>query len=177
MFGIQCKAISSSGAKTTSGNAENPCAAISDRSSDSLSSWSFSILIPSPSKILTTVVSPHLPSSNEAKRNNPGRLLGKVRIARKDPAAVLPGFDGISAQPTPNRNTADVSNDATAYGLTGNIHMARSGKRNISFAGHLASERFYLHHNFRGKNGTACRALDDLGDRSSVLQRTVCATC
>ena len=39
-------------------------------------------------------------------------FVGKVRIARKDPASMFPGAKGIAAEPAPQSGTADLRNQA-----------------------------------------------------------------
>ncbi len=105
------------------------------------------------------------------------RLFRKIRITRKYPTAILPRFDGIITHPTPNRGATYGSNDTITNSLTGNISMAQPRKRGVSLAWQLARKRFDFHYNLRGKKDAVCRALDDLGDRPSVHQRTVFAIC
>ena len=43
--------------------------------------------------------------------DRPG-FVGKVRIAREDPASMLPGAKGIAAEPAPQSGAADLGNQA-----------------------------------------------------------------
>ena len=111
------------------------------------------------------------------KIKHTGSFFGKIRITWEYPGAIMPGFDGIITQPTPDRSTADGGNNAIAYSFAGNISMAQSRKGNVSFTWQLTSKCFDFHYNFRGKNGADGRALDDPEDRPGVHQRTVFAIC
>jgi hypothetical protein len=51
----------------------------------------------------------------------PARLFGKLGITRENPAAVIPGTDGILVQPPPDRTAADGRNQASLTDLTGEI--------------------------------------------------------
>ena len=53
--------------------------------------------------------------------------------------------------------------------------MAKPRKRKSSFARQFTCKRLDLHHDFKGKNGSVSRALDDLEDRPSVVQKTAFA--
>lgn len=48
---------------------------------------------------------------------DPSRLGSKIRIVRKDPAAVLPRTNGVLMQPAPDRLAADGRHDAAAADL------------------------------------------------------------
>ena len=58
------------------------------------------------------------------KIQDPRCLFTKIRIARKNPASILPWFYGIGIEPSPNSRTTDGSNDAIFNDLPGNICVA-----------------------------------------------------
>ena len=47
------------------------------------------------------------------------RLEGKIRVAREDPGAMLPGTDGVFVQPSPNGAAADPGHQARPRDRTG----------------------------------------------------------
>ena len=53
----------------------------------------------------------------------------ELRIARKDPAAVLPGADSIFVQPTPDRAVTDARHQSRALSVTRHIRHAQPRQR------------------------------------------------
>jgi hypothetical protein len=106
---------------------------------------------------------------------NTAGLLRKIWIARKDPAAILLRIYGILAHPAPNLSATDGGYITVFISLAGIVSIAEPGKGEVIFARHLASPSVNLHDHFREKNDSVSRVLDDLGDRPSAPQRTVCA--
>jgi hypothetical protein len=54
------------------------------------------------------------------------RLDAEVRIARKDPGAVLPGANGVLVEPAPHRLVADRGHDAGALRLANDVGRAQT---------------------------------------------------
>ncbi len=78
-------------------------------------------------------------------------LDGKVRIARKNPAAVLPGPNGVLMKPAPDRRIADAGHQSRGHGMAGDLRHAPTRQRHLMLAGQLAGQGFNLHDDFWGK--------------------------
>ncbi len=115
-----------------------------------------------------------LPDALIKVKNTTG-LLGKVRIAWKNPAAILPGSNGVSIEPTPDCGSADGSHNALVHGFPGYVSMTETRKRQALFAWQFTGKGLDLHHDFRGKNDSVSRAVVDPEDRPGVVQKIVCA--
>ena len=104
------------------------------------------------------------------------RLFFQVGIPRKDPAPMLPRTNSILAEPPPDSGAADLSSNSTTYNLARYLGVTESRQWNAAFPGQLASERFYLHLNHRGKRRADARVLADLQVQPFAPQRNACAT-
>ena len=69
-----------------------------------------------------------LPAPFVQVQDTPGLGL-ELRIARKYPATMLPGADGIFMQPTPHGAVADACHQASALGVSRHIGHAESLQR------------------------------------------------
>jgi len=75
----------------------------------------------------------------------------EVRIARKDPAAVLPRPDRVLVQPTPDRAVADARHQARALSVARNVGHAEARQRQAEVGRQFASKRLDLHGQLRGE--------------------------
>src|SRR2546426_6927289 len=76
---------------------------------------------------------------------HPSGLAGKVRIARKNPAAVLPRTNGILVQPAPNRAATDAGDQACSAGVAGPLRRAPTGQWLLRGGGPITRPGFYVH--------------------------------
>jgi len=76
---------------------------------------------------------------------------GKVRIARKNPAAVLPRPDGVLVQPAPDGRIADAGHQSGLNGLAGDLGHTPARQWDLMLAGQLTGQGFNLHHHFWGE--------------------------
>ena len=79
------------------------------------------------------------------------RFGGKVRIARENPAAVLPGAKSVGVKPSPDGGVADAGHQTGLDGVAANLGRAPAGEGNLTQAGQFAGQGFNLHHNFWGE--------------------------
>src|SRR6266478_3208363 len=56
-------------------------------------------------------------------------FVGEIRIARKDPGAVLPGPNGVFVQPAPYRCVADARNDAAVLRFAHDVGATETRQR------------------------------------------------
>ena len=81
----------------------------------------------------------------QGRQVGPGPGLGlELRIARKDPAAVLPGADRVFVQPTPDGAVANARHQAAALRVSCHIGHAESRQRQAQGGGQLARKRLDL---------------------------------
>lgn len=91
-----------------------------------------------------------LPAPLVQVQDAPGLEL-ELRIARKDPAAVLPGADCIFVQPTPDRAVADARHQARALGVSRHIGHTESRQRQAQGGWKFARERLDLNRELWGE--------------------------
>src|SRR5260370_20118378 len=72
-------------------------------------------------------------------------FVGKVGIAREDPASMLPGAKGIAAEPAPQRSAADLGNQALRNYVLADLLDREAGQRKSEAGRELASPGLYLH--------------------------------
>lgn len=84
-----------------------------------------------------------LPNAFIEVENTPG-LDGKVRVARKDPAAMLPGTDRIFVEPAPNGAVADRCDNPSAARFSGNVSDTPAREWQVTPRGEFTSERLNL---------------------------------
>jgi hypothetical protein len=107
---------------------------------------------------------------------HPAGLLCEAGIAGEDPAAMLPGTDGIGRKPPPDGCIRDRSDDALLDGGSGEIWCVPAGQRHTALSGQLTRQRLNRHNNLRGGKPGAARSVVAPGDRPSAAGRSVCAT-
>jgi len=74
-----------------------------------------------------------------------------MRLTRKDPAAVLPGTDGILVQPTPDRAVADARHQARALCMLRHIRYAEPRQGQAQSGWQLARECLDLNRELWGE--------------------------
>jgi hypothetical protein len=89
---------------------------------------------------------------------DPAGLDGEGRVAGEDPAAVVPGADGVLMEPPPNRAARDSGNQTGIANPTGDVGSIPVGERNAVRSRQLAGERLNLSDQFWGKNPGTARA-------------------
>jgi hypothetical protein len=104
------------------------------------------------------------------------RLTFKLGVSRKNPAAMLPGSNGIFVQPAPDRTPAHRSHQAAVLRVTGKFPGTPAGERHAVIARGFTGHGFYGHDDLRGKKNLADLAEAVPPIPRCVLQKTVCAT-
>lgn len=99
----------------------------------------------------------------------------KARIAWPYPTAITPGANGIGAEPTPNRCSADGSNKSPLNSLLGNLGAGQTREGQSQVLWQLAGQRLDLHNDVRGKKRGVARALAAPGARPNVRRKSACA--
>jgi len=102
-------------------------------------------------------------------------LTGKLRITWKEPAAILPRFDGIFTQPSPDGDSTDTGNNALLYNETLKVLPTEPRDRNAQSRGKFACQRLNRHHDSGGKTGQAARIWNNLTTPPDVPRKTSCA--
>lgn len=91
-----------------------------------------------------------LPAALVQVQDAPGLGL-EVRIAREDPAAMLPRADRVLVQPTPYRAVTDTRHQARLPGMPRHVGHAESGQRQAQGGRQLAGQRLDLNREFWGE--------------------------
>src|SRR6188472_1448562 len=78
-------------------------------------------------------------------------LAGEVRIAWKDPTAVIPGPNGILVKPAPQRTTADRGDQAALLDMLNQITGAPAGQRPVVFRRQFTRQGLNLNDEIWGK--------------------------
>ena len=91
-----------------------------------------------------------LPASLVQVQDAPGLGL-EVRIARKDPAAVLPRPNGVFVQPAPDGAVADARDQARALGVSRHIGHAESRQGQAKVGRQFAGKRLDLNRELWGE--------------------------
>src|SRR3990172_880630 len=91
-----------------------------------------------------------LPTAGIEVENAP-RLYGKVPVAWKDPAPMLPGAKGIFAEPAPHRLVADGGRQSAAFDFAGNVAATVARQRQSACPGQFAGNGFNEHDHLWGE--------------------------
>ena len=97
-------------------------------------------------------------------------------IARKYPAAVLPGADGIFVEPAPDGAARQAGDQAALAGTASQFPAAPTRQRTVLGSGQFTSPRLALDDHLRGGEPAAARGADAPRDLPYVARRNVCAT-
>ena len=100
--------------------------------------------------VLVLAQRPALPAPLVQVQDAPGLGL-EVRIAREDPAAVLPRSDGVLVQPAPDRAVADSRDQARALSVSSHVGDAESRQRQAKVGRQFAGEGLDLNREFWGE--------------------------
>jgi hypothetical protein len=103
-------------------------------------------------------------------------FVGEIRIAGEDPVMVLPGAEGIGVQPTPDRSTADLWDDALRHYYLLDIGTGKSGERESQAMRKLTGDGFDVGGDAGGKTGQDARSEVAPPNRANVPRQIVCAT-
>ncbi len=104
---------------------------------------------------------------------DPARLGGEERIARKNPAPMLPGLDRILGKPAPDRAVADPGHQPGASDLRRHVGRAHPGERHPQVGGQLTRQGLDVDDEFRGerpaggRGGSAPQALPGVARRTA----------
>ena len=109
-------------------------------------------------------------------KHRPG-LLFKPRVPWEDPAAQLPGPNGILVEPPPDGGATDLGDDAPADSFGGDFRVGVARQWQAALARQLTGERLDLDDDVRGEKRTVVRVGHDPASRGHADQRTACATC
>lgn len=102
---------------------------------------------------------------------------GELRIARKDPAAVLPGTNGILVQPAPHGAVADGGHQARPTHFPCHIGGTPSRKGQSVFFGQLTDQGLNLNDDLRGGKPGGDPGEGVLPVLANAARRNVYATC
>src|SRR5262245_165429 len=108
---------------------------------------------------------------------DPAGLGGKLRIARKNPAAMSPSPQRIAAQPTPQGGAADLRNQSLSDNMSAEFRERQPGQGQSEKVRQFTGQGLNLNDETGGKSGwehhraAAHRALE------SHFRRSVFATC
>src|SRR5829696_4319514 len=83
---------------------------------------------------------------------HPAGLLCEAGIGGEDPAAMLPGTDGIGRKPPPDGRIRDRSDDALLDGGSGEIRCVPAGQRHTALSGQLTRQGLDRHDDLRGES-------------------------
>jgi len=101
----------------------------------------------------------------------------KLRVTCEYPAAILPRFDGIFTQPSPNSDATDTGNNPLFQNVPLQFFKAETRQWNAKSRWELACQRLNRHDDPGGKTGRAARIWVDRSGQASVLQKTFFAIC
>jgi len=102
---------------------------------------------------------------------DPSGLGFEMRVSREDPAAVLPGTDGVLAQPSPDGGVTDGCRQAAGADLGAEFGHAPARKGHTETMGQFAGDGFNAHDQFRGEKPGVGRGVGSLPSRPNVFQR------
>lgn len=117
-----------------------------------------------------------LPEALVEVQDSPGFLL-EIGISGKNPAAVLPGTDGVLVEPSPNGGVADGRGQAGGTHVRAEFRDTPARKGRPDDARELASDRLNLHDQFWGERLGGDRGVGGPQDPPNALQRSAFATC
>ena len=103
------------------------------------------------------------------------RFLREIRVAREDPAAVLPGPDRILIEPAPDRRATDCCHDASLTCLGSQVPRAPSRERNVMSRGEFTGQRLDLNDHLWGGKPGGDPGEDAPPSRRVSFPETVCA--
>ena len=87
----------------------------------------------------------------------------EVRVARKDPAAVLPWSDGVFVQPSPDGAVADTRHQASALRVSSHIGDAEPRQRQAQGGGQFARKCLDLNRELWGERPEGVPGESSLG--------------
>lgn len=109
------------------------------------------------------------------KIQDTSRLLREIRVARENPAAVVPRSDRILVEPTPDRRTTDRCHDASLPGLGSQVPRTPSRKRNVMDRREFTGQRLDLHDHLWGGKPGGGPGEDAPPTRRVAARKTACA--
>ena len=104
-------------------------------------------------------------------------FVGKVGIAREDPASMLPRTEGIAAEPTPQSGTADLGNQALRNYVLPDLLDREAGQRKPEAVRKFAGQCLNLYDETGGKSGPYARREAEPPGRAFGREQIACATC
>ena len=104
-------------------------------------------------------------------------LMGKVRIAGKDPAAVAPRLQSVRIQPAPEGHTTDLRHDAASDDLAPQFRNREARQGHIEPAGQLTGQALNLDDDAGGKSGLGARLEAAPRGQPIALGRSAGAIC
>ena len=101
----------------------------------------------------------------------------KVGIAREDPASMLPGAEGIAAEPAPQGGAADLGDETLRNHVLPDLVDRETGQRKPEAVREFTGKGLNLDDEARGKSGLYAR-LEAAPPGQAVGQGQIaCATC
>ncbi len=101
----------------------------------------------------------------------------KVRIAREDPASMLPRTEGIAAEPAPQGGAADFRNDALRNDVLTDLLNREARQRKSEAVREFTGQRFNLDDEAGGKSGLYARREAAPPGQATAQGQIACATC
>jgi len=108
---------------------------------------------------------------------NPPSLNGEARVAREDPAPMLPGANRVFMKPAPDRTIPDGCDQARPAYFCGDVADTETGKRQAALGRQLTGQGFDLHDHLRGGKPWVGQGEDALPNPLSAVRRSAYATC
>src|SRR6516162_686189 len=108
---------------------------------------------------------------------DPAGLGRKLRIARENPAAMLPGTQRIAAQPAPQSGTADLGNQSLSDNVPADFRERQAGQGQSETVRQFTGQRLNLNDETGGKSGWEHHRAAAHQDLESRFRKSVCATC
>src|SRR5215468_576108 len=116
------------------------------------------------------------PPDSLVEIEQPARLLFEVRVSRKDPAAMLPGTDGVLMEPAPDGGVAEGCCQTTVPHMSAEFRHTPTGKGRPGQARKLAGQGLNVHDQFWGEKPGGAPGVGGLPDPPNAPQRSAFAT-
>ena len=104
-------------------------------------------------------------------------LVGKVRIARKDPASMLPRSQRITAEPAPQSGAADLCDQALRNHMLPNFLDREPGQGKAERVRKFAGQSLNLNDEAGGKSGLYARPEAEPPGQAVETRQIACAIC
>jgi len=100
----------------------------------------------------------------------------KIRVSRKDPAAMLPRTDGVLVQPSPDGGVTEGGRQPTGADMGAEFGHTPARKRLAHVSGEFTGDGFNAHDQLWGEKPAVGRGGESLPGLPVVFRRTVFAS-